>query len=726
MSIGWWEPAETGIRRWAHSVSARMFGFADETAKLGEPRPVQPGRAILINDSTDYIEFPVPDSLANVTLELHFEYSLGQQHVLNLLTSDRYIAVTLNCTRDTLTDLTVSAGPANPTSNGVNRSLDDGLIEGTIYVLVVTLDAASELIGATIDGIDMPVSANRSRVNGGSNQHRVAVREGGGLRFTGMISYYALSGFLEANMEEGTADVLLDSSVDSAGNPNGNHGEIGGSIEWVEEGSVKWSKANERGFTPGYYHGDVLTPFVELPDRAIGTSVNFRMMFHIHNQGKFCLLSDLTTPGRYILTSDNGSSSQDIHSNAGTPTVLINGVPFTPTDRNEVHDTIPRDRFIDLQIIGADTSSWGKVVTSFGVQFGFELEGIIASLEIDGVPVTKDEVTLNNIEMIPIPSLPGGIRDVSGNNLVCPGPVPKPILAHSSSCLTFDHVDDKAVMASHPLLGHAGDWTMCAWAMLTSTGNFPMIISTNSAFHVDLRFKGGTRQLQCNTQVGIIANLTSDAVTPTNTWIHAAVTFEAATKEFRLYADGVEVATDTGNGTQIDFGDSLAIGARINGNYLAGSIMDVRFFKTRILDFAKIMSGLNEGSEVAHYPFAEGDGATVYNAVASENNGALVGGPAWGLQDFYHRNFYHGHTKSGAVRIPVRNGTLLDAAGNPLMNPPGGNNDPETLFDFTSGQPLDPAVFGKNYPTAYTFGDLVPATVSTRAVNLSLEDRYTV
>lgn len=308
-------------------------------------------------------------------------------------------------------------------------------------------------------------------------------------------------------------------------------------------------------------------------------------------------------------------------------------------------------------------------------------------------------------------------------------------------CWLFDGSDDYGVVSGHPLSGYTGDFTLCAWVKLSASGSTPMMFSADPV-RLEFRFNGAARVLQVISTTGISASINSPNATPLNTWTHVAATFTAATKTFTIYENGLSVASVVGTGANIDFGNSLHIGARAGLSPFPGLMHSIRIIKRAVTNFTDIMAGGEDASDFAHYPCNEESGLIGYD----------IGPNAYHLtltnitQSTFHatdtslttnRNNEFGYglannlftnsediTSSGGW-VSITHGTAITSVANNALDPNGGMTADTITFPIpisTSGQY---AIWRKSYSTSvvgtYTFSVWLSSPTS-HSVYLRIND----
>jgi hypothetical protein len=93
------------------------------------------------------------------------------------------------------------------------------------------------------------------------------------------------------------------------------------------------------------------------------------------SDNQYILLNDNSNAGNYGYVAESGSTSTNIYSNFGTPTLYVNNVQFTGTTRNNVYTTY--NNIFSLSSIINCSTNWSNVRIS-GFPFGFNYIGNIS------------------------------------------------------------------------------------------------------------------------------------------------------------------------------------------------------------------------------------------------------------------------------------------------------------------------------------------------------------
>ncbi len=226
--------------------------------------------------------------------------------------------------------------------------------------------------------------------------------------------------------------------------------------------------------------------------------------------------------------------------------------------------------------------------------------------------------------------------------------------------LFFDGTNDYVTFGNNPVLG-LGSFTLELWfrrdgpGVTASSGSggvavVPLISkgrgeSDGSTVDCNYLFgiQGTTGRLAADFEdlaTGLNHPIVGTNPVSTGTWQHAAVTFDAATFEWRLYLNGGLEATGT-TGGQVPRSDSIqhsALGAALNSTGVPegaffGLMDEVRIWNRARTQF-EIQATINQQLAsapglVARWSMSEGSGPTLTSTAASTITGTLTNGPVW-------------------------------------------------------------------------------------------------
>ena len=157
-------------------------------------------------------------------------------------------------------------------------------------------------------------------------------------------------------------------------------------------------------------------------------------------------------------------------------------------------------------------------------------------------------------------------RVTDGRAFACPGAFACPTSGAGKlgSALVFDGVDDYVSLGNPDALNFGGNITLEAWIRPESTGQTQNIIAHGFQDNPDpaevyLRISGG--EYQVGTWLGIDFGAHAN-VDPADIgrWVHLAGVYDGSA--WRLYKNGVEVASSVGIGAAMVSNEPWAIGAR--------------------------------------------------------------------------------------------------------------------------------------------------------------------
>ncbi len=141
---------------------------------------------------------------------------------------------------------------------------------------------------------------------------------------------------------------------------------------------------------------------------------------------------------------------------------------------------------------------------------------------------------------------------------------------------------------------------------------------------------------------------------PQKVWTHLAMTYDGG--KLRLYIDGKLVDTEEGPAPMTGEGDLELGGNTIFGNYLQGTLDEVRIYD-RALDAAEVDSDMEapiqtpKQGPVAAYSFDEGEGTTVEDVTGDGHTGTIEGAE-WTTHGKYGGGLHFANTPGDVVRIP--------------------------------------------------------------------------
>lgn len=200
-----------------------------------------------------------------------------------------------------------------------------------------------------------------------------------------------------------------------------------------------------------------------------------------------------------------------------------------------------------------------------------------------------------------------------------------------SKALNFDDVDDYVDAGTGINLAN-NSFTIEFWAKKSagSTGDDHIIglgenTTTNNALHVGFRGNNNFTFAFFGNDLDVSASFTN------SNWNHWAVTFDAITKERRIYQNGTLVANDLSSSNFLGTGN-LKIGRAYNAN---NNIFNGELDEVRIWNVARTTSEISANMNIcltgtetglaAYYQFEDGAGSsTLTDLTANGNNGTLI------------------------------------------------------------------------------------------------------
>ena len=219
----------------------------------------------------------------------------------------------------------------------------------------------------------------------------------------------------------------------------------------------------------------------------------------------------------------------------------------------------------------------------------------------------------------------------------------------TGNAIQFDGVDDYVNAGVQASLEMSSAITMEAWIYPTGPGSQPqaggIIINREGEYEI-ARFEDGTIRLAiANTSPGWRTDWDNTGyVAPLNVWTHIALTYSAAARIIKVYANGTEIYSLPGSGDIGDYPDlasedEFRIGGRqhaYNTNQIFQGIIDeVRIWKVAVSQ-SIIQQWMNKSVNSDHpdftnlagyWKFDEGNGSTTADASGNGNMGTLTNLP---------------------------------------------------------------------------------------------------
>jgi 2',3'-cyclic-nucleotide 2'-phosphodiesterase (5'-nucleotidase family) len=271
----------------------------------------------------------------------------------------------------------------------------------------------------------------------------------------------------------------------------------------------------------------------------------------------------------------------------------------------------------------------------------------------------------------------------------------------ANTALWFDGVNDHVTMGVAPELGVGGPpnngLTVECWFRRDGAGTTASSGSGGiSVVPLIARGRGETdgSNLDCNylfgiTTTGLLAadfetypatGLTagqnypitgSNAAIGTNTWHHAAVTYDGATSTWTLYLDGVEVGTSTVAAGALPRYDSIqhfGLATAMNSTGVTQGAFHGAIDEARIWDHARTAQQIASFKDLAlvsapgllgRFGLNEGQGTTTANSAVAQPTGTLVNGPIW----INGANLQSNEAPTAVISAPANNASFTAPAG---------------------------------------------------------------
>jgi hypothetical protein len=281
-------------------------------------------------------------------------------------------------------------------------------------------------------------------------------------------------------------------------------------------------------------------------------------------------------------------------------------------------------------------------------------------------------------------------KDVSGEVLKYLGEV-KYNTSVSSMCADFDGTDDHIIIKDNDLFSF-GDgvtdspFSVSAWIKADDISNFNVIGKYGTNNEWLLYFNASDLvyfYLYDNVGGGYIGRyLDTDYSDWEGDWLHAVATYDGSGIDgIKVYINSERVDNNNVSGgsytAMSDTNQDIEIGKRTT-NYSNGSMCDVRIFNKELSksEIESVMGGEKNGSEVAWYPLADGNGEVVHDVSGNNLHGVVTNATLstfWGqTQDKFHYNNRRGFSDGLYFNGTTADGIILAAdAGD--FNP--GTND---------------------------------------------------
>jgi hypothetical protein len=269
--------------------------------------------------------------------------------------------------------------------------------------------------------------------------------------------------------------------------------------------------------------------------------------------------------------------------------------------------------------------------------------------------------------------------DVSGQQLMYPNQV-KYNTAVSSMCADFDGTAAYVNISDDDLLtfgdGSADEpFSISAWINMDDATNFFIFgkLGAGGNFESGFYVNGSDKlylQLYDYSELAQITRIGPVLTDYQGKWIYVAATYDGLSIDtgIKLYLNGVRVDdSDDSSGSYTAMEGSTAenLIGRYSTSYADGSICDVRVYDKELtqVEIIDVMNtGNQNGSEVAWYPLAEGNGEIVHDVSGNGLHGIVTGATLsnfWGqTQTVFHYNnrmgfsdglYFDGTTSDGVI-----------------------------------------------------------------------------
>lgn len=192
--------------------------------------------------------------------------------------------------------------------------------------------------------------------------------------------------------------------------------------------------------------------------------------------------------------------------------------------------------------------------------------------------------------------------------------------------LTFDGQNDFITCPDGIV---TNSYTKEAWVKLSE----PLAASNNILSGHDHAFfmPNGCLQAGHNGQWGQVKDAN---ISPVNTWLHVAVTYDSQTQIMCLYRDG-HLVSQASNVPPFNPSDrTLLIGSHVSQNLFKGQMAEARVWN-KVLSQSEIQSNLsrrlvgNEAGLMGYWPLNEESGAIAHDQTNNAYHGIIHGNPSW-------------------------------------------------------------------------------------------------
>ena len=273
--------------------------------------------------------------------------------------------------------------------------------------------------------------------------------------------------------------------------------------------------------------------------------------------------------------------------------------------------------YINQNLI-ADTSNPGYITTAKNVGDWWILESTV-SLSSSAQESSSPPTASSNVQS-QSPTAPPNVA-----------PSPPASTVQSAAvieyALTFDGQDDFITCPEGIV---TNSYTKEAWVKLAEPlAQYNNILSGHD--HALFMPNGGCLASGHNNQWELVKD---SSISPVNTWLHVAVTYDSQTKMMCLYRDG-NLVSQASNVPPFNPSDRiLLIGSHHTVSLFKGQMAEARVWN-KVLSQTEIQSNLshrlvgNEPGLVGYWPLNDGEGAIAHDKTSNAHHGTINGNPSW-------------------------------------------------------------------------------------------------
>lgn len=223
--------------------------------------------------------------------------------------------------------------------------------------------------------------------------------------------------------------------------------------------------------------------------------------------------------------------------------------------------------------------------------------------------------------------------------------------------IIYDGSSAYVTVADTAILEPADEYTASVWVNPTGDySDYNVLLSKGTSsgrsYYIDLRSTTGyvyANSLINNTQYAVSSDFSLDA----GTWSFILLSYDGST--LRLYINGELVDSVSANGpvTYNSYGLGLGRWHSSNGDYLSGSLDEVRIYN-RALSEGEVRSLYNWApGPVGYWDFNENTGTTANDRSGNGNTGTLTNSPTWSAGKFGSALNFNGASKRVTIATPV-------------------------------------------------------------------------